>query len=115
MLQFQAGCASAGGHNLQRRPRRCRRLGEQRRQALGDGSVESSDEGEELEDAVTEGREGAPPQVPVSSTRCYRRGRRHRRRRGHCRCRGDWRVHGEEDEVRLVASCEIFENVFFYI
>ena len=88
MLQFQAACTSAGGHNLQRQPRRCRRLGEQRRQALGDGSVESSGEREELEDGVMEGREGAPPQVPVSSTRCYRRGRRHRHHRGHRRCRG---------------------------
>jgi len=97
----QTTCANAGGRNLGRQSRRCRRLGEQRPQALRDGSVESSGEGEELEDAVTKGRDGAPPQVPVSSTRCYRRGRRHRRHRGHCRCRGDWRVDWEEDEGRV--------------
>ena len=85
----QTTCASAGGRNRGRQSRRCRRLGEQRPQALRDGSVESSGEGEELEDAVTEGREGAPPQVPASSsTRCHCCCHRHRHRRGHCRCRG---------------------------
>jgi len=56
----QTTCASAGGRNPKRHPRRCHRLAEQWRRALGDGRVESSGVGEELEDAVTEGREGAP-------------------------------------------------------